>query len=240
MPLTAKGEKIMSAMKSEYGGKKGEEVFYATKNKGEIAGVDSDNSFKKGDRVKDQHGETFEVISSNGNMVKVWSKNASGGKDYHYTKLSRNDAFPPGYQDVVYNGHKIIIGGAGDYYAVFKNGVVLKSKFISVDEAKKWIDRKDETGPSMSDPSMTIAERIDTMAQQIGGLSAKVKDIVRSDALNPYSLNYQGRKYEFTGKTGKRISNGKTAAEYESVDRTGRWEGHRVWRETESGTVYPD
>ena len=188
MPLTAKGEKIMSSMKSEYGDKKGEKVFYATKNKGEIAGVDSDNSFKKGDRVKDQHGETFEVISSNGNMVKVWSKNASGGKDYHYTKLSRNDAFPPGYQDVVYNGHKIIIGGAGDYYAVFKNGVVLKSKFISVDEAKKWIDRKDETGPSQSDPSMTIAERIDTMAQQIGGLSAKVKDIVRSDASKQLSL----------------------------------------------------
>lgn len=196
MPLTAKGEKIMSSMKSEYGDKKGKEVFYATKNKGEIAGVDSDNSFKKGDRVKDQHGETFEVISSNGNMVKVWSKNASGGKDYHYTKLSRNDAFPPGYQDVVYNGHKIIIGGAGDYYAVFKNGVVLKSKFISVDEAKKWIDRKDETGPSQSDPSMTIAERIDTMAQQIGGLSAKVKDIVRSDAFPPgyQDVAYKGHK----------------------------------------------
>lgn len=46
-PLTAKGEKIMEAMKrppSEggYGPKKGEEVFYASKNKGTITGVEDD------------------------------------------------------------------------------------------------------------------------------------------------------------------------------------------------------
>jgi hypothetical protein len=40
MPLTAKGEKIMSSMKEQYGSEKGEEVFYASKNKGTIAGVD--------------------------------------------------------------------------------------------------------------------------------------------------------------------------------------------------------
>jgi len=40
MPLTKKGSKIMSAMKDQYGAKKGEEVFYASKNKGNISGVD--------------------------------------------------------------------------------------------------------------------------------------------------------------------------------------------------------
>jgi hypothetical protein len=40
MPLTDKGRKIMSAMKSEYGGKKGESVFYASRNKGTISGVE--------------------------------------------------------------------------------------------------------------------------------------------------------------------------------------------------------
>jgi len=40
MPLTPKGKKIMAAMKSEYGGKKGESVFYASKNKGKIKGVE--------------------------------------------------------------------------------------------------------------------------------------------------------------------------------------------------------
>lgn len=44
MPLTSKGEKIKSSMESEYGPKKGEQVFYASKNKGTISGVDAGES----------------------------------------------------------------------------------------------------------------------------------------------------------------------------------------------------
>lgn len=40
MPLTKKGSKIMKAMKKEYGSKKGESVFYASRNKGKIKGVE--------------------------------------------------------------------------------------------------------------------------------------------------------------------------------------------------------
>lgn len=40
MPLTPKGAKIMGAMKSQYGDKKGESVFYASRNKGRIEGVE--------------------------------------------------------------------------------------------------------------------------------------------------------------------------------------------------------
>jgi hypothetical protein len=40
MPLTKKGNKIMTNMKKEYGAKKGEGVFYASKNKGTIKGVE--------------------------------------------------------------------------------------------------------------------------------------------------------------------------------------------------------
>lgn len=40
MPLNKKGQKIMSAMKKEYGDKKGESVFYATRNKGKLSGVE--------------------------------------------------------------------------------------------------------------------------------------------------------------------------------------------------------
>jgi len=39
MPLTDKGKKIKSAMEKEYGKKKGEQVFYASENKGNIKGV---------------------------------------------------------------------------------------------------------------------------------------------------------------------------------------------------------
>lgn len=41
MPLTAKGREILAGMEKEYGAKKGESVFYASKNKGTIGGVDS-------------------------------------------------------------------------------------------------------------------------------------------------------------------------------------------------------
>lgn len=40
MPLTAKGSKIMEAMRKEYGSKKGESVFYASRNAGKIKGVE--------------------------------------------------------------------------------------------------------------------------------------------------------------------------------------------------------
>ena len=39
MPLTEKGKKIMKSMKKQYGKKRGEQVFYASKNKGVIKGV---------------------------------------------------------------------------------------------------------------------------------------------------------------------------------------------------------
>jgi hypothetical protein len=39
MPLSKKGRKIMRAMKSTYGKKKGASVFYASRNKGIITGV---------------------------------------------------------------------------------------------------------------------------------------------------------------------------------------------------------
>lgn len=41
MPLTDKGQKIRRGMEREYGRKKGEQVFYASRNKGVISGVDS-------------------------------------------------------------------------------------------------------------------------------------------------------------------------------------------------------
>ena len=40
MPLNKKGIKIMKSMKKQYGKKRGETVFYASKNKGVIKGVE--------------------------------------------------------------------------------------------------------------------------------------------------------------------------------------------------------
>jgi len=38
--MTKKGKKIKKAMKKQYGAKKGERVFHASRNKGTIKGVD--------------------------------------------------------------------------------------------------------------------------------------------------------------------------------------------------------
>lgn len=53
MPLTGKGKKIMSSMQSQYGDKKGEQVFYASRNKGRIEGVDKARG--KSHRVDGSH-----------------------------------------------------------------------------------------------------------------------------------------------------------------------------------------
>ncbi len=47
MPLTHKGSKIMSAMKKQYGADKGKRVFYASRNKGIITGVDPESKAKR-------------------------------------------------------------------------------------------------------------------------------------------------------------------------------------------------
>ncbi len=39
MPLTAKGKKILTRMKKQYGAEKGKEIFYASANKGTIKGT---------------------------------------------------------------------------------------------------------------------------------------------------------------------------------------------------------
>lgn len=47
MPLTKKGEKVKAAMKKQYGAKKGEQVFYATENKGKVKGLVKKKAAKK-------------------------------------------------------------------------------------------------------------------------------------------------------------------------------------------------
>lgn len=47
MPLTKKGEKVKRAMQKQYGEEKGEQVFYASANKGTIKGVHKKRKAKK-------------------------------------------------------------------------------------------------------------------------------------------------------------------------------------------------
>jgi len=47
--LTKKGREIMASMKDTYGGKKGESVFYASKNAGKITGVEESREAMEAD-----------------------------------------------------------------------------------------------------------------------------------------------------------------------------------------------
>jgi hypothetical protein len=47
MPLTEKGETILRSMTQQYGAKKGKAVFYASRNKGVISGVEKTGRKKK-------------------------------------------------------------------------------------------------------------------------------------------------------------------------------------------------
>lgn len=52
MPLTEKGKKIKAAMVKQYGVKKGEQVFYASQQKGTIVETDIKNYTKRHGRKK--------------------------------------------------------------------------------------------------------------------------------------------------------------------------------------------
>ena len=52
MPLTDKGKKILGSMKNQYGSEKGENVFYASANKGVITGIEKRKHAFKGGLIK--------------------------------------------------------------------------------------------------------------------------------------------------------------------------------------------
>ena len=75
MPLTEKGQKIMNSMQRTYGGKKGEQVFYATRNAGKIEGVEK----------KAQGGSVGAIGLKKGGKAKSKSRVNEAG---NYTKPS--------------------------------------------------------------------------------------------------------------------------------------------------------
>lgn len=72
--LTKKGKTIERAMESEYGSKKGESVFYASKNKGTIKGVE-DKKHEMAGKMKHRamkSAKNMESMRSKGS--KSWDK----------------------------------------------------------------------------------------------------------------------------------------------------------------------
>jgi hypothetical protein len=65
MPLTEKGREIKANMTKEYGKEKGNEVFYASANKGTITGVHNDRSDKMSDSPSDPYESMKRIRAAN-------------------------------------------------------------------------------------------------------------------------------------------------------------------------------
>ena len=52
MPMSKAGRKIKTKLKEQYGSEKGEGIFYARENKGEIPGMKKMKGYAKGGMVK--------------------------------------------------------------------------------------------------------------------------------------------------------------------------------------------
>ena len=81
MPLTDKGKKIMKSMQKQYGKKKAEKIFYASKNAGKISGVEKakmgkeiknkKNKSEFKDNPKDRFGKYRVSEAKSGKMMKL-------------------------------------------------------------------------------------------------------------------------------------------------------------------------
>ncbi len=96
MPLTDKGAEILHAMQKEYGSEKGERVFYASKNKGTIAGVDSAGRL---DAILEGCDRLHKRLDA---MTRHDAGDAPGEGDLPYGKAEEAGYADPGYR----NGEK--------------------------------------------------------------------------------------------------------------------------------------
>lgn len=98
-PLAEKGEKILAAMKKAYGEEKGEQIFYASKNKGTISGVDVSkdaNSFSAAVEMSKEYGKGTTVVD----LTKATdSKTKDGSLDEMIRNMAREKADVPHNDD---------------------------------------------------------------------------------------------------------------------------------------------
>lgn len=95
MPLTSKGEKILGAMRKQYGSEeKAKEVFYASKNAGKISGVDAAkfvDALRAGRPFKDAFNDALPTSSGGNAQTK---REAKGGDFFSVMRDSARRGLP--------------------------------------------------------------------------------------------------------------------------------------------------
>jgi hypothetical protein len=100
MPLTEKGQKILTSMKKQYGPEKGEQVFYASKNAGKLTGVDDD------DRVPLEEGKSKETVKKNVGKLMGDGHNREAAVGIALRKAKSDDTKPGWKLDIEFPNEK--------------------------------------------------------------------------------------------------------------------------------------
>jgi hypothetical protein len=84
VPLNKKGKKIMKSMKDQYGSKRGEQVFYASMNKGKIKGVEKKKNGGLGEKSgpppkKGPASQGIKVLKLRGGGMDMGASSSSSG-----------------------------------------------------------------------------------------------------------------------------------------------------------------
>ena len=93
-PLTKKGQKILAAMQKVYGEEKGKQVFYASKSKGTISGVDG----KTKDEEVHLSGSINKDKSVIDRLLKFWEGQYSGQTDKGAIFKFKNESDANGFR----------------------------------------------------------------------------------------------------------------------------------------------
>lgn len=153
--LTKKGKKIMGSMKEQYGPKKGEQVFYASRNKGNIKGVE-----------RASHGGLISTGSDARDLeaVRSFNKSMEYGSSPPVTKMKAGGKVPAGY-------HRMPDGSIMKDSDHMKKGGKTESK---VNEAgnytkptmRKQLFNKIKAGGKGGKPGQWSARKAQMLAQQ--------------------------------------------------------------------------
>ena len=169
MPLTSKGKKIIAAMVKQYGKKKGKEVFYASKNKGTIEGVEKTEEIKMNyiDKVLSLEEETVEVSRDVGKKGERRTKEFTGERAKNIKKAAlkrgfRDDDWGRESKDIIVPDR-----GTGAFNTTVRTEhAVYKQMGIALAEALGH--RVDEIAPVLAGAARGLA-----MAAKAGGRAVK-------------------------------------------------------------------
>jgi hypothetical protein len=182
MPLTSKGKKIMSAMKKQYGADKGERVFYASRNKGRIKGVEKAKHRQEGGPVESDENYDYDMKA-----FRRDNPDAKMGPGQHYPDTYKKPNHPTFSDESIYHGKGGAEGGhwnkeSGGSYS-FTPGKTNLEHF-SPSQLQDYF-KKVEPGNKLNLPARARGGPVDESEGRTGGMSTIIEQIREDPSKGP-------------------------------------------------------